>query len=299
MKKYHVYQVDAFTKTKLAGNPAGVVTNAEGLTAQQMQQIARELNNSETAFISPATIDEADIQIRFFTPTTEVPICGHATIGANFARAVENNLLSQSLVQQTGAGNLPIDIVKTANSYQITMTQGDIRVDEPLADDIQTKILHALGLTKEQRNTNCPMVIASTGAPKVMIAIDSQETLDNLQPDLEALKRITPEINCNGYFVFTLNPGQEDLIHGRMFSPANGINEDPVTGNANGPLGAYLVKYNLVETTGDMFEFRIVQGEKINRAGTMLVRVTLQNGRPIKIQIVGDAVIAFDTFIEL
>lgn len=299
MKKYHVYQVDAFTKTKLAGNPAGVVTDAEGLTDKQMQQIARELNNSETAFITHPTVDDADIQIRFFTPTTEVPICGHATIGANFARAVENNSPSQSIVQQTGAGNLPIDISKTNGSYQITMTQGKIRVDEPLSDNIQREILQALGLTKEQHNFDCPMAIASTGAPKVMIAIDSQETLDGLQPDLDALKRITPKINCNGYYVFTLNPGQKELIHGRMFSPANGINEDPVTGNANGPLGAYLVKYNLVETSGDVLEFRIIQGEKINRAGTMLVRVTLQKGKPTKIQIIGDAVIAFDTFIEI
>jgi len=299
MRKYHLYQVDAFTKTKLAGNPAGVVTNADDLTVEQMQQIARELNNSETAFISQPTDSSADIRIRFFTPTTEVPICGHATIGANFARAVENNLSSQTIVQQTGAGNLPIDILKTKDSYRITMTQGKIRVDEPLNVEIQSEILQALGISEPQRNSKCPMAIASTGAPKVMIAVDSQETLDNLTPDLAALKAITPKINCNGYFVFTLNPGKKELIHGRMFSPANGINEDPVTGNANGPLGAYLVKYNLVKTSGDIFEFKIFQGEKIKRAGTMLVRVHLKAGKPIKIQIVGDAVIAFETTLEI
>jgi len=299
MNKYHVYQVDAFTTTKLAGNPAGVVTNADNLTSAQMQQIARELNNSETAFISQPTNSEADLRIRFFTPTTEVPICGHATIGANFARAIENNLPSQTIVQQTEAGNLPIDIVKTDNSYQITMTQGDIRVDKPLNKTIQNEILQALGISEQQRNLNCPMAIASTGAPKVMIAIDNQETLDNLTPDLEALKTITPKISCNGYFVFTVNPDQNELIHGRMFSPANGINEDPVTGNANGPLGAYLIKYNLVKPDSNIFEFKIIQGEKIKRAGTMLVRVFLESGRAVKIQIVGDAVIAFETTIEI
>jgi len=299
MNKYHVYQVDAFTKTKLTGNPAGVVTNADDLTDQQMQQIARELNNSETAFISQPTDKAANIRIRFFTPTTEVPICGHATIGANFARAVENNLPSQTIVQQTDAGNLPIDILKTDDSYQITMTQGKIRVDEPLNSDIQAEILQALGINEQQRNLNCPMAIASTGAPKVMIAVDSQETLDDLTPDLAALKNITPKINCNGYFIFTIDPSQKVLIHGRMFSPANGIDEDPVTGNANGPLGAYLIKYDLVETHGDTFEFTIVQGEKIKRAGTMLVRAYLKNGQPVKIQIVGDAVIAFETTIEI
>jgi len=299
MNKYRIYQVDAFTKTKLAGNPAGVVTNADDLTDSQMQQIARELNNSETAFITKPTVPEADIRIRFFTPTMEVPICGHATIGANFARAIENNLASQTIIQQTGAGNLPIKILKQNDTYQITMTQGQISVEKPLASDLQNEILQALGITTQQRNNLCPMAIASTGAPKVMIALDSQETLDNLEPDLEALKAITPRINCNGYFVFVMTPNKKELIHGRMFSPANGIPEDPVTGNANGPLGAYLVKYNLIETHGDLVEFTIVQGEKINRAGTMLVRVSLENDQPVKIQIVGDAVIAFTTNVEL
>ena len=299
MKTYHIYQVDAFTTTKLAGNPAGVVTNAEGLTDQQMKQIARELNNSETAFISPVTTEDADIKVRFFTPTTEVPICGHATIGANFARAVENDLPSQTIIQQTGAGNLPIDILKIDDSYQITMTQGEITVQEPLSASIQTRILKAFGLNEQQRNLKFPMAIASTGAPKVMIAIDKQETLDGLNPDLEALKAITPDIQCNGYYVFVVTPDQKNLIHGRMFSPANGIPEDPVTGNANGPLGAYLVKYDLVKTQGNIFEFTIIQGEKIHRPGTMLVRVFLENGQPVKIQIVGQAVIAFSTTIEI
>jgi len=299
MKNYHVYQVDAFTKTKLAGNPAGVVTNADGLSEKQMQQIAREMNNSDTPFIIPATTDEVDIRIRFFTPTTEVPICGHATIGANFAWAVENNLPSQTIVQETGAGNLPIDILKTGDTYQITMTQGQISVDEPLAAEIQLRILKALRVSEQQRNLKFPMAIASTGAAKVMIAVDNQQTLDNLTPDLEALKAITPDINCNGYYVFFATPDKKELIHGRMFSPASGINEDPVTGNANGPLGAYLIKYNLVKTHGDIFEFTIFQGEKIKRPGTMLVRVHLDHGQPVKIQIVGDAVIAFYTNIYL
>lgn len=199
MKKYCVYQVDAFTKTKFAGNPAGVATNAQGLTEKQMQQITRELNNSETAFILPPTNSQADIKIRFFTPTTEVPICGHATIGANFVRAVENNLDSQTIIQETGAGNLPIEISKGNDTYQITMTQGDISVAEPLDMTTQNRILSALGLTPDQRNQKFPMAIASTDAAKVMIAINSKQILDDLQPDLEALKAITPDINCNGY----------------------------------------------------------------------------------------------------
>lgn len=88
-KKYRIYQIDSFTKELFTGNPAGVVTNADGLSDTQMQQIARELNNSETAFIFSSNIDNYDIHVRFFTPTNEVPICGHATIAAHYARATE------------------------------------------------------------------------------------------------------------------------------------------------------------------------------------------------------------------
>ena len=78
---YHIYQIDSFTKDRLTGNPAGVITNADGLSDQQMQKIARELNNSETAFIFKSENDTYDMQVRFFTPTKEVPICGHETYG--------------------------------------------------------------------------------------------------------------------------------------------------------------------------------------------------------------------------
>lgn len=87
MANYQVYQVDAFTTTKFAGNPAGVVLAADTLTTTQMQQIARELNNSETAFICQPTDEHADLRVRFFTPTQEVPFCGHATIAAQYIHA--------------------------------------------------------------------------------------------------------------------------------------------------------------------------------------------------------------------
>lgn len=83
MKTYNIYQVDSFTKNRFCGNPAGVVLNANGLSEEQMQQIARELNNSETAFILSPNSSHYDIEVRFFTPTKEVPICGHATIAAH------------------------------------------------------------------------------------------------------------------------------------------------------------------------------------------------------------------------
>jgi PhzF family phenazine biosynthesis protein len=91
-KNYTIYQIDAFTNSKFKGNPAGVVLNAEGLSETQMQGIARELNNSETAFLFPPDDHDCDGVIRYFTPTIEVPTCGHATIAAMYAKATEEEM---------------------------------------------------------------------------------------------------------------------------------------------------------------------------------------------------------------
>lgn len=91
-RKYNLYQIDSFTKEEFLGNPAGIVTNADGLTPDEMQKIARELNNFEIAFIFSSSNNEYDVHIRFFTATNEVPICGHATIAAHYACTIENKL---------------------------------------------------------------------------------------------------------------------------------------------------------------------------------------------------------------
>lgn len=296
---YHVYQIDSFTKERLTGNPAGVVTNADGLSDQQMQKIARELNNSETAFIFKSENNTYDVQVRFFTPTKEVPICGHATIAAHYARAIENHLGAIRVLQKTGAGILPVDIVRENDDYKIIMTQGKIEVNDPLPSKVQQSLIKALGITQHDILENCPVAIASTGHSKVMIGIKDINILHSLQPNMDRLSKLSNEIGCNGYYVFTLNQNDTPMVHGRMFAPAIGINEDPVTGNANGPLGAYLIHYGLVMHDSSQFAFKVIQGEAIGRAGTMEVQVKIENDQPVEVKIVGNAVIAFSTELML
>lgn len=294
-KEYHMYQVDSFTKERLAGNPAGVVTNADGLTDVQMQKIARELNNSETAFIFDSNDDAYDVEVRFFTPTKEVPICGHATIAAHYVRAIENHFETTRILQKTGAGILPVDIIRENDDYKIIMTQGDIEIHDALSLKSQQALITALGINSNDIIEKCPIAIASTGHSKVMIGIKNIDILNTLQPNLDSLAQLSNKIGCNGYYVFTMNKNETPMIHGRMFAPAIGINEDPVTGNANGPLGAYLVHYGLAEHNNDLFTFKIIQGEAIGRAGTMEVQVKIKNNKPAEVKIVGNAVIAFAT----
>jgi PhzF family phenazine biosynthesis protein len=299
-KIYRLYQLDAFTKKRFTGNPAGAITNADGLTPVEMQQIARELNNSETAFLFMEGCENYDMLVRFFTPTKEVPLCGHATIAVHYANALEKQMPGNTRVmQKTGAGILPVDIFREDDDYQIATTQGEVKIDEPLSLEYQRQIMAALGVGQGDLLRDCPIAIVSTGHSKVMIGMRDLAQLHTLQPDLAALSRISEAICCNGYYTFTLDPKNEPFVHGRMFAPAIGIPEDPVTGNANGPLGAYLVHVGLADSTKDVFSFEAIQGEAIGRPGTMTVNVSIADKKPVSVQIVGNAVVVFSTEIEI
>ncbi len=300
MKSYIVYQIDAFTKEKFKGNPAGVVLNADGLNEEQMQALARELNNSETAFIFQPDGEDCDGIIRYFTPGTEVPTCGHATIASLYAMAVEKNLNDTLIRMKTKIGILPLEIKKIENDYKLFMTQGKIEFGNMIEGKLRDRLLSALGISKIEMDKNCPIQIVSTGHSKVMIGIKSISKLNALKPNYSALADLSQIIKCNGYFVFTFDTGTSDILTcSRMFAPAIGINEDPVTGNANGPLGAYLVNYKLVKTNGSEFYFKGLQGEAINRTGIIEVFVKIENNEPVQIKIGGEAVVVFKTIIEV
>jgi PhzF family phenazine biosynthesis protein len=300
MRRYRVYQVDSFTTEKFQGNPAGVVPDADGLSPVEMQAIARELNNSETAFVLSPDAPDHDVWVRFFTPTIEVPSCGHATIAAHYVRAIENDLPSCTVVQKIGAGILPVDVVREGADYRIVMTQGAVELGEPYTAAQAEEIQAALGLTADQLDERCPVQVVSTGHSKVMIGIRSRETLNSLKPDLARLMEISRRIDCNGYYVFTLEPIADDVLaHGRMFAPAIGIPEDPVTGNANGPLGAYLVKHALADPIDGVLSFRARQGEALGRPGIVEVSVEVEGSMPKLVRVAGRAVIAFQSELEL
>lgn len=296
MRKYRLYQIDSFTKDKFTGNPAGVITNAEGLTENDMQKIARELNNSETAFVFSSDTMDYHVYIRYFTPTKEVPICGHATIAAHYALAVENNIDTIRIKQKSGAGILPVDIIKKNDDYKIVMTQGKIEFGMYIEGENIKTLLSALGINENDLLENCPIQIVSTGHSKVMIGIKSNTKLNQLKPNYNALSQLSEIIECNGYYVFTQDSKEENiLVESRMFAPAIGINEDPVTGNANGPLGAYLVHHKLVKHNKSIFRFNAMQGEAISRAGIIEIEVSIENEEPVEIRISGEAVTVFQS----
>lgn len=299
-KKYSLYQVDAFTDQPFSGNPAGVVLDADGLTEQQMLGIARELNNSETAFVFSSDSPDYDIHVRFFTPAREVPICGHATIATHYVRALEQKLESGQVVQKTGAGILPVEIVKEEGGLRLVMTQGKFELRDPLSDELLQELLAGLHLSPTDLQEGWPIQIASTGFGKVMVPIVDAELLNHMEPDWDALCRLSEKIGCNGYFVFAPNnKPTKHLFRGRMFAPITGVREDPVTGNANGPLGGYLLHHKLVKPDNGMLRFSVLQGEAMGRPGEITVEVREENGEPAEIKISGRAAIVFQSEITL
>ena len=245
--KPQVYHVDAFTSQPFRGNSAGVVFPADNLSEAQMQLIARELGHSETAFLLHN--DDSDVRIRYFTPTVEVPICGHATVAAHYVRAKVLGLGNCTIWQTSLAGKHRVTIEKHNDDYRISLEQGTPGFEPPLEGETREAIINALHLTEDDILPGLPIQVATTGHSKVMIPLKPEVDIDALSPDLAALSAISKQIGCNGFFPFQIRPGKNET-DGRMFSPAIGIVEDPVTGNANGPMCAWLVHHNVLPHDG-------------------------------------------------
>ncbi|HHN8543128.1 PhzF family isomerase [Citrobacter cronae] len=288
--KPQVYHVDAFTSVPFRGNSAGVVLHADGLSEAQMQLIARELRHSETAFL--LTSNDSDVHIRYFTPTVEVPICGHATVAAHYVRAKVLGLSNTTVWQTSLAGRHRVDVEAIGNDYRISLEQGTPGFEPPLQGAVRAAIIHALHLSEDDMLPGLPIQVATTGHSKVMIPLKPEVDLDALAPDLQALATISQQIGCNGFFPFQIRKG-ENATDGRMFSPAIGIVEDPVTGNANGPMGAWLVHHRLMAHDGKTLRVQGHQGRALGRDGIVDVTVAIRDNQPEKVTITGSAVILF------
>lgn len=295
------YQINSFTRERFKGNPACVVPDANGLSSLQMQEIAREMNVSETAFILPDASEPDEIHVRFFTPTTEVPVCGHATIAAHYVLALEGRM--EGVVRQRSlAGLLPVETnVDPAGSVTIWMHQKPAEFEMPMAEDVVERLLTALNISKSDLQSGLPIQVVSTGHSKVIVPLHDRQTLSDLKPDFEALARLSDTIGCNGYYPFTLDATDGgELSHGRMFAPAIGINEDPVTGNASGCLGAYLLRHRLVSSdAAGVVSFIAGQGREVGRPGRVYVEaMQIEADGPISVRVGGHAVVAFRGSLE-
>lgn len=287
MEKIRIKQVDAFTKIPFGGNPAGVVTDASHITDEVKQKIAMEMNLSETAFVSPSEV--ADFKVQFFTPRSEVDLCGHATIGT-FAALYEEGKLDVSknrFFQETKAGVLPIDLVEMKGETVFMMTQP---LPKFVAMDMDKRqVAHLIGLHEEDL-LDLPVMKVSTGLWWLVFGVKELDRLMDIKPDLRAIEVISEQSNVIGICPFcieTLN--KEYSYHLRSIAPYVGIAEDPVCGTGNGSVASYIVHHKLLEGEGVM-NLIGEQGMEVNRPGCVYVRISKENEEISEIKVGGSAI---------
>jgi PhzF family phenazine biosynthesis protein len=298
-RRLRLFHVDAFTRERFCGNPAVIVLDADELSEEQMQTLATEVN-AETAFVLEAEASDHDMQLKYFTPRHAVPFVGHVTIAAQYVRAKKDGKPPGKLRQRTGAGIVEIEVSEADGDLRVAITQNPPSLGPVLPDHHRRQVLNALGISSPSLHTDCPLQILAKGGTRLLVGLKSPDLLSSLKPDFEELARLTSHVGAEGYFVFALTESDGVLgTESRMFVPALGIPEDPVSGNAHGMLGVYLVNHGLLTPKDGRVVFRGRQGMWMHRPGLVEVHVESSGKVAQSVRIVGDAVIVYEAEIQM
>src|SRR5215203_1346148 len=285
--------VDAFTDRSFAGNTAGVVSTADGLGSDQMQRIARELGQTETCFVSSSDGPEVDLALRWFTPTVEVDLCGHATVAGFTVLACEGRIDWSDdrahLRCATRSGAIGVWLERMPSGSPRVMMSVGVASLEPAPED-RSAVAQAVGLNPSALDASLPLV-SDRGSARLIIPVSRLSDLLRLEPNGPGMIAYGKQ---RGYRRFTVvsretqNP--DSFVHLRHFAPANGIPEDPVTGTAHAVAAIYLDREGLLPP-GERLLLTGEQGHAINRRGNVTVEVQRQAGRITDVRIGGTAVI--------
>ena len=280
-----IFVCDAFSSKIFKGNQAGVVILEENENYPRetlMKNIAAELKHSETAFVKK--IDNKKFKIRYFTPTEEVELCGHATISV-FSVLRELNIVSVGkYIAETLAGNLEIIIDKDF----IWMDMASPKIEYTFNLDEIKEIYSAFNLDVNQAPKNLIPKVVNTGLSDIIIPIENKETLDSFVMNKEKVIEISKKYKVVGAHLFTLDKIKKVTAFCRNIAPLVGIDEECATGTSNGALTHYLKDYNIISTQ-DINIF--IQGESMGKTSTILSRYKEDKKT---IQIGGNAVISFE-----
>lgn len=290
--------VDAFTERSYAGNPAGVVLDATGLSDDQMQRIAREINASETAFLTGGAAGL--YKVRYFTPTQEVDFCGHATVAMGSAlvwdKRVELDQHPVHIKLSVKAGNLNLELRPHPTcGVEVVMTQA-----KPRFADFGYRIellAGALGLDSYQIPPSWPLGLAYTGLWALIVPVATQAGIDAARPDFASLADLNRKLGCASTHLYT--HAGPNRLYCRDFSPAVGVLEDPVTGSALGAMAALLVREGAVVLTPPTAIITAEQGHSLGRPGEARIQVDHGQAGPTEVRVAGTAVPVLEGQIRL
>ncbi len=270
---YAYVVADVFTDAPLEGNQVAVFVDAADLTDTQMQRTAREMNLSETVFVLPGD-SEADVAVRIFTPTAELPFAGHPVLGTAFILAVER-AEATAIRLRTKAGVITLELTRSDGEVTFAEMRQPLPTVAPFAEP--EALLAALGTARAVM----PIEAYDNGPVHVMVALPDEATVATVAPDLGALRGLgTMGVSCFA--------GAGTRFKTRMFAPSLGVPEDPATGSAAGPLAMHLVRHGVVEP-GTTIE--IHQGAEIARPSLLRARVEGSRDKVDAVFVGGAAVI--------
>jgi trans-2,3-dihydro-3-hydroxyanthranilate isomerase len=274
-RDYRFVQVDVFTDRVFGGNPLAVVFDAASLDGREMQAIGREMNLSETTFLLPPARPDCAARVRIFGPAREVPFAGHPTLGTAWVLAVHGLLPpgTRQFALEVAIGPVPVEFEgDPARPSFVWMRHREATFGPELVD--RAGAARALGLDTDDLRPGAPVQSASTGNDFLFIALRDRAAVDRAALDVTRQIDGAGATASLGVFVFAVDPGgPEPRVYSRMFAPRSGVVEDPATGSASGPLGAYLVRHRLIEGPGPL-RFVSEQGTKMGRQSFVHVRLT-------------------------
>ena len=287
--QHRFYTLDVFTTTRFQGNPLAVITDGDGLSQDQMQAIAREMNLSETVFVQKPTDDRALARLRIFTTKQELKLAGHPVIGTWFLLAELGVVPAQEggvhVMQQTGAGILPVEIrFKDGRPQRVTMTQKEAAFKPSKIN--KKKLAESLGLSLKDLDPKLDPEFVSTGIFNLMVPLRNRKALGKIELNMVELARL---LGKQGALAYCFALAGNSSAHARGMMPW-GMYEDAATGSAAGSLGAYLVKHGKL---GAGHTLHIAQGVEMGRPSEIEVEVS-QTGKKLTPRVSGAAVKVFE-----
>jgi trans-2,3-dihydro-3-hydroxyanthranilate isomerase len=295
------YQADVFTSQPFGGNPVAIFPDAGGLTDDQLQRVAREMNLSETVFVFPPTDPAAVVKLRIFTPTQEIPFAGHPVIGTFYVLARLGLIAVPEpvtcVVQECNIGLFPVELyVEDGEVERVVMTQTKPEFLGPVeeTEDLY-KLAGALGLSKHVlAGMKCPIEVVSTGLPVLIVPVRTLTAVRWIRPDAAAIMDLCRRYGANGIMAFTtVTVEPSATVHARMFAPSIGILEDPATGSAGGALGAYLVQNGVLDVAPTT-EIVVEQGYEIERPSQIFVQVESDDDAIQTVKVGGQCVLVVE-----
>jgi trans-2,3-dihydro-3-hydroxyanthranilate isomerase len=284
--------VDVFTSRPFGGNQLAVFTDAAGLSDAEMQELAHEMNFSESTFVIPADSAGAARRVRIFTPKHEMPMAGHPTVGTTWVLASHGQILLKSgrvvtdATLELGIGPVTVSIESVdAKPEFVWMTHREAEFGATRGD--RERIAQALGITASDIHDDLPIQIVSTGFPFMFVPVRTLDALARCAPNASALAALfEPGEPVLATYMFAANESGEFAPRSRMFAPHDGVSEDPATGGAAGPFGAYAAKYGLIKPAPSA-SFVIQQGVEMGRPSEIHVEVARKDSGAPRIRIGG------------